>query len=289
MAEQLFQAGEAGMELPADTSLPFFAYGALQPTMPAFRWVRQYLASEPVPEEVRGELFARDGLPLLHLNGALPVQGCLIRWCEDVAPDAYAAVCRFEPRKHYIWTVAQLESGVTVNLLVDRYPNKGNPQPLDNPSRWRMGDDPAFGEGLATVAESLAELSQTENHWRRFFKAQMAYLLLWSILERLSALCVGPAKEPTSRVNELYALPGMDNLIAKHVDRTDAVADARDPTKSYRLDKAVPKKCFQYYYQVRSNLSHRGKGVFNELDKVERSAHELLAITREYLSALEAA
>lgn len=278
----------SAMDLPGDISLPFFTYGLLKPSMPAFGMLKPYLANEPVLDIVRGELFARDGLPLLHLNGSLPVRGYRMHWCDDAFAEAYEAVGRFEPRKHYTWKQVILESGQEANVLVDRFPTKGNPQPLDDPSQWRITDDPAFGEGLATVADTIAELDNTDSQWKRFFKAQMAYLLLWSILERLSALCIGPAKDPTIRVHQLHALPGMKELLVKHVHRSDKVADSRDPSQSYKLDAEEPQKCFKYYYQVRSNLSHRGKGVYNEIDKVEGSARELLAITTDYLSMLGA-
>ena len=89
------------------------------------------------------------------------------------------------------------------------------------------------------------------------------------------------------RIKRLHELPGMADLVRLNVQRTDKVSDSRNPDATYNLDGANAKKCFEYYYQVRSNLSHRGKGVSNEFDKVHCSLKELLAITQQYLVKLK--
>lgn len=275
------------LDLPDDTSLPLFVYGALKPGMPAFESLRGFLGGQPETAKVLGELYVRDGLPLLFLNDAVEVRGFLLGWRPEMASDAYQAVCVFEPRKHYEWGVVDVVEGGQANVLLVRYPTKGNPQPLHK-TEWQLTDDPAFGEGLAVVREVLHEIEANGdwNDWQRFFRAQMAYLLLWSILERLSALCFGPGLDPTGRVKRMHELPGMSELVAKHIDREDKVSDSRNPDATYKLNKANPKQSFNYYYQVRSNLSHRGKAVHNEVDKVSKSLSELLAITEGYLASL---
>lgn len=280
-------AASSVLELPPDITLPLFVYGALKPRMPAFESLRGFVEDPPEVAEVDGELCVRDGLPLLFIKDYSRVRGFLLRWQPDKERDAYRTVCEFEPRKHYQWQVVSLAGGGQANALCVRYPDKGNPQSLDQ-AEWNLTDDPAFGEGLETVREMVREIGSNWewNVWQRFFRAQMAYLLLWSILERLSALCFGPARDPIKRVNLLYELHGMRELIGKHVQREDAVSDSRNPKTVYKLDKANPKKCFDYYYQVRSNLSHRGKAVHSEVEKVTESLSELSAITDGYLKSL---
>jgi len=275
------------LRAPTNKALPFFVYGALKPGMPAFHRI-QPLALEPFePARVEGSLYVRDGLPLLILEPGM-TEGYLLRWKHGSEEDGYRLVCEFEPPKHYQWAEVTLESGIKANALVARFRNKGNPQPLFS-SVWRLADDPGFGEGLPVVREATEELeSATWNDWQRFFRAQMAYLLLWSVLERLSALCFGPGEDPHKRVTSLAELPGMGELVKSHVQRADRVSDSRDPSQSYELNGSDAKKCFQYYYQVRSNLSHRGKGVYNEFAKVKESLSELLAIAEGYLQLLRA-
>lgn len=248
------------MDLPNNNALPLFVYGVLKPGMPAFEQLRNLVVFPFQRDQVAGELYVRDGLPLLKLNASGNVEGFLLRWIHGEEANGYKVVCEFEPRKHYEWCEITLESGAAANALVMRYPTKGNPQRLELPS-WHLSDDPAFGPGIVAVASALKEVENEprdsmESKWQSFFHAQMAYLLLWSILERLSALCFGPGKDPTERVNEFYELPGIEELLRQNVSRTDLVADSRNPDKAYRLDSNNAKNSFKYYYQVRSNLSH---------------------------------
>lgn len=279
---------ESKLSLPSNNSLPLFVYGALKPGMPAFARLCPYVDGQPRKTKVAGELFVRDGLPLLFLNNHENVDGFLLSWKSSQEEIAYQLLCDFEPDKHYEWKEVTTTSGEHVNLLVAKYQSKGNPQPLFS-QNWKLTDDPAFGEGLTVVRKSLEDLKSNDSwsEWERFFKAQMAYLLLWSILERLSALCFGASKEPHHRVNLLHELSGMTELVSKYVKRKDSVSDSRNPNNIYKLDADNPKKCFQYYYQIRCNLSHRGKAVQNEVEKVQLSLEELLTITEQYLTILK--
>jgi len=88
------------------------------------------------------------------------------------------------------------------------------------------------------------------------------------------------------RVKGFHLLPGIPELVAEIVQREDKVSDSRKASKFYRLDRTNAKKCFLYYYQLRSNISHRGKGVRNEYDRLHASLTELLQITERYLEIL---
>ena len=275
------------MNPPKRLDWPLFVYGALKPGFPAFEAIRA-LVETFTRDVVTGELWVRDGLPLLSKSGHGSVDGYLLHWKPGQADNGYAAVCAFEPRKHYAWSEVTLKTGAQANALVIRFPTKGNPQRLDS-SSWSLTNDPAFGPGLETVQRVLEEVDRISDsdEWPRFFRAQMAYLLLWSILERLSALCFGPGQDPMQRIKKLHELSGMKDLVSLTVQRTDTVSDSRDPNTDYKLDRTDAESCFKYYYQVRSNLSHRGKGMFNEFDKVHYSLKELLTITQQYLDKLK--
>ena len=287
------------MDLPERLDWPLFVYGALKPGFPAFEAIRASVESS-TRDSVSGELLVRDGLPMLRKSDHGSVDGYLLHWKPGQADNGYAAVCAFEPRKHYAWSEVTLETGAQANALVIRYPDKGNPQPPDRSfpmhssvakppterdphhsihSVWNLTDDPAFGPGLEAVERVVKEVDKMrktmDDIWPRFFRSQMAYLLLWSILERLSALCFGPGQDPMQRIKRLHELPGMVDLVHLNVQRTDKVSDSRNPDATYKLDGTNAKKCLDYYYQVRSNLSHRGKSMFKEIDKVHCSLKEL--------------
>jgi hypothetical protein len=70
----------------------------------------------------------------------------------------------------------------------------------------------------------------------------------------------------------------------EHVSERREVFRADDPTGKYILDTNTPEKAVSYYYQIRSNLIHRGKGVVHDHARIEKSLKELLAIFRQVLS-----
>lgn len=289
--ERLVEPLSTSMNPPANIHLPLFVYGALKPGLPGFQCLRQFVDSA-TEDAARGELLVRDGLPLLRVNDRESIGGWLLKWKDRHEDDAYSVVCAFEPRKHYEWKAVTLQSGQQANVLVIRYSQKGSPQPLPS-TRWILTDDPAFGPGLDEVERILKEVEQMpgergdfEANWQRFFRAQMGYLLLWSILERLSAFCIGPSLDPMERIKLMPTLPGIAQAVKNHVKRDSRISDSRDPSATYSLDAEDAKKSLLYYYQVRSNLSHRGKGVFQEFDLVRSSLRELLGITRDYLKNL---
>lgn len=275
------------MGLPPDLSLPLFVYGALKPGMPAHQALRPFLLGTPQRDRVAGEIYVRDALPLLILSPDTRTDGFILTWQSGMEREAYDLVCAFEPREHYAWTTTSLDSGLAANVMIARYPTKGHPEPLGS-SQWSLVDDPAFGEGLKVIRSVIQDsLGNPEwSVWEKFFRAQMAYLLLWSVLERLAALCFGPGRDPTERVSRLHQLPGMAELVREVVHRTDRVTDSRDPSSAVTLDAENAKKSFDYYYQVRSNLSHRGKAVHTDVDRVQGSLEELLQITERFLDGL---
>lgn len=276
----------SGMNLPQDLSLPLFVYGSLKPGMPAYESIAGLVVGSPMRDHVAGTLYLRDGLPLFFLKDSRKISGYVLKF--DSSSLGYEQICAFEPKSQYQWEEAETANGLRVNILIGKEISKGNPVVCES-DEWQLVHDPAFGEGLPVVRRAMEEIIANThwNSWEKFFRSQMAYLLLWSIIERLSALCIGPLVNPNKRVSKLHTLRGMNALIEKHIQRTDVVSDSRNPSDTVKLSKSNPKKCFEYYYQVRSNLSHRGKAVPNELEKVMGSLPELLNITEDYLKSLK--
>ncbi len=105
------------MNSPPNIDLPFFVYGALKPGMPGYEGIREFVGPEPKIVCASGELFVRDGLPLLFLNNYGPVKGFLIYWKDGSNDKAYRAICDFEPRKHYEWKEIVVDSSIWANVL----------------------------------------------------------------------------------------------------------------------------------------------------------------------------
>jgi hypothetical protein len=275
--------------LPRDISLPFFAYGSLKPGEPAHHQIEGFLAETPSEAVIEGCLWVRDGLPLLETPTDCPtgVQGFLLKFKPELYREAYEAICSFEPRKHYSWR-SQVLRGLTnvVNVLVGKKLSRGRAVQLETGS-WTLLDDPVFRFGLAEVDRVLSSdavnvfVSAPPNDfdWPRFFRLQMAYLLLWSAIERFSAFLLSPSLEPMARITQLGDHEVFQSSFLKAgVTRKDEVCDSRDPSKSFSLDSANPAEASLYYYQVRNNLSHRGKGAWADGEVVRNSLVELKSI-----------
>jgi hypothetical protein len=114
--------------------------------------------------------------------------------------------------------------------------------------------------------------------WPRLFCLQMAYVLFWAVMERYAALAYGPNLEPMEKVRQIGADPLFQAALQSTVERTHRVFDSRDPASRATLHVRHPGSSAKYYYQVRCNMSHRGKGAWQDGELVRQSLIELLSI-----------
>jgi hypothetical protein len=112
----------------------------------------------------------------------------------------------------------------------------------------------------------------------------MGYLLLWSAIERYCSLRWGFRGGPVQRVRRLADEPLFVRALEEHAQPGRIVYRADDPGAAAReLNPAEPTRAIDFYYQVRSNITHRGKAAHDELWLVESSLSELTAIFRTVL------
>lgn len=201
---------------------------------------------------------------------------------------AWSVVCSFEPPAQYKWSVTQAHSGeqeITANVLVGKKLHTGTAP--ETVQLWSARHDPVFHEGLAEVRRLVAEAApdgvgsqpDTPELWQMFFRLQSAYLLLWSIVERFTAFRFGPGLDPWPRIVRLNQDATFREAVVAGGAKPDVVIDARDPETRYRL-AADGTGAAKYFYQVRSNLSHRGKSAFKDAQLVYKSVTELEAAMR---------
>jgi hypothetical protein len=115
------------------------------------------------------------------------------------------------------------------------------------------------------------------------FRLQMAYLLLWSAIERYVSLRYHFGDCVTKKVNRLAREESFIRGLRDYVTNNREVYRADRPEKKEVLDRENPEKALDYYYQVRSNITHRGKGVERDHERVLKSLRELLSIFRSVL------
>lgn len=188
-----------------------------------------------------------------------------------------------EPDRHYFWDIGQVKNG-DVNVLFGRSPSKGSEYCEEK--EWDGWKDPLFKEALDVVKEAL---NSKVFNWdlKSFFKLQMAYLLLWSSIERYVSLRYHLGNKVTEKVGQLGFERAFAESLRKYVKDSREVYRADQPDKKEILDPNSPNKSVSYYYQVRSNIIHRGKGVVKDYDLLSNSLAELLPIFRDVLKAAE--
>lgn len=135
--------------------------------------------------------------------------------------------------------------------------------------------------------EETLESQDFDWNLKPLFRLQMAYLLLWSSIERYVSLRYHLGDKVTEKVGQLAHEPAFGECLPRYVKGRREVYRTDQPTKREVLDPKSPEKAVRYYYQVRSNVTHRGKGVARDYELLRYSLAELLAIFRGVLKAAE--
>lgn len=288
--KELLENTEKKMELPQNTELPYFAYGLFKPGELAYKQIKEFVDEKPQKKVINGSLLVRDGLPLLKLGTLEKVEGYLINFKKDVSMRAYDKICQFEPKEQYKWDKYELPNNGSANLLIGRSLEK-RAVSYDK-DEWKAQEDPVFNEAMLLVTEmvnnyAIKEFKSVEPErfdWKRLFQLQMAYLLLWSAIERFCSLAYGPGKDPMKKLKPLSGEQAFKDALKYVVKKSRNVFDSRN-LKLYRLNADEPDSSVNYYYGVRSNLTHRGKGAHNDGETVRLSLIELAEIFQQLLVA----
>lgn len=273
------------MERPDNSSLPFFAYGIFRPGQLGYFQLREFVHEIAEPLEIDGMLLLRDGLPIIDPNGTGRIKGVLLTFQATRADEAYGRIAALEPDKHYRWGTS-LTKGVPANVLFGRSPKKGSVYCED--AEWNGWDDPLFTSALEVIDETLQSSQEFKWDLKPLFRLQMAYLLLWSAIERYVSLRYHFGDRVTEKVNQLACELAFGNGLKQHVKRSCEVYRADRPGQKVVLDPLAPEKALTYYYQIRSNITHRGKGVIRDHERVLEALSQLLPIFQGVLEAAHA-
>lgn len=284
-----------GVGVPPDTALPFFAYGLLKSRELAHRSViGDDLERSRDAVIIGATLRYRDGLPILddQSTGGL-VRGELL-WL-DGDGEAYSRIGDFEPRRHYRWVTRHVlidDTEVAANVLAGRSPRKGSTH--EDFESWTSAEDPVLTSGLCVVTDLGFEVALDEvpampgtspELWSRFFRMSAAYLLLWSAVERFTSLAFGPALDPMERVRLLDEMPSFRAAVLRvEVRPGQRVVDSRDPSSHYQV-REDGAGAAQFWYAIRSNLSHRGKSAFQDGQLLRHALIDLHAVVKVMLTS----
>ena len=259
-----------------DVTKPLFTYGALQPGEIAHPLIELKVRRREQATLHGARLLVRDGLPFIEddATGAEYVEG----WLLDLDLAGYEAVCSFEPKRLYKWrpslasvTPSESSNGnQEANVLLGRSEQRGNPDLAG--VAWHSRDDPVLSVAPAVALDMYEAIDESQlfpNHlrtpayWEQLFHLQAAYLLLWTVYERLTALRYGPALDPVARIHQLQVDPKFMSAFQNAGCKGGyAVYDSRNLSKVTVGPNG--EKALEAWYLARSNLSHRGKGAHGD-------------------------
>lgn len=272
------------MDRPDDISRPFFAYGIFRPGQLGFFQLREFVQEISDTIQIAGNLRLRDGLPIIDPEGKGLVKGSLLQFSKADAGKAYDRILELEPGHQYRWGTTSVKE-TTANVLYGKRPGRGS-VPFEG-SEWNGWDDPLFTAALDVVEETLKSQDKFEWDLKPLFRLQMAYLLLWSAIERYVSLRYHFGESVMAKIKRLADEAAFFEGLKRYVKDKRDVYRADRPGDKEVLDPELPGKSVLYYYQIRCNVTHRGKGVVRDHEQLLKSLSELLPIFRETLEAAQ--
>ena len=240
-----------------NTKLPFFSYGIFRPGEIPFIGIINFI-DKIEKLTIKGHIQIRDGVYLFSEKLEGDVNGFLIYFKSNLSESAYDFINSLEPNKIFRWSEKLDENSNPFNLLIGKSPNKGSESIEELHNNYSTTIDPYFTTGLAMLNEF--KLPDCDWELKGSFEIQMRYMFLWTIIERFTFLRYSLGGNPNSRVKSLadneYFIIGLK----KYVNKERKIFDTQT-LRHYTLNADEPKKAIDYYYQVRNNLTHRGKGI----------------------------
>lgn len=264
-----------------DITKPFFAYGVFRPGEISFLGIKDYVDLDNCKkDDIFGYLSIWDGMSILCKDNNNKTSGYIINFKnKNCAQEAYSFINDIEPiddkNKLYNWDEdTPIDYSGRVNLLVqaNKFPETKNNDPEDWPTIWL---DPFFNIETKDSAISILldykipKFDNTGNAFPSFeplFDLQMHYLMLWTVIERFVFFRYGKKESIKSGnrtiTESLFEFSKSDyfqNGCKMHItikDRKVFSSDKGSPTSLFYGNKYN----ISYYYQVRNNITHRGKG-----------------------------
>lgn len=240
-----------------NTELPFFSYGIFRPGEIPFIGIINFI-DKIEKLTIKGHIRIRDGVHLFSEKPEDDVNGFLIYFKPNLSESAYKFINSLEPNKIFRWSEKLDENSNSFNLLIGKSPTKGSESIEELPNIYSTTIDPYFTTGLAMLNEF--KLPEWDWELKGSFEIQMRYMFLWTIIERFTFLRYSLGGNPSYRVNLLADNEHFIKGLKKYVNKERKIFDTQT-LQHCTLDADKPKKAIAYYYQVRNNLTHRGKGI----------------------------
>lgn len=283
-----------------DTGVPFFSYGLFKKDEICYPLISDFVSSTEDAVISNAQLYLRDGIPLIS-TGMGSIEGDLFRFGGD-AHKAYRKINELEPtHNQYTWEKREVTAGsedIQANVLVGDKPAHGGNDLFDS---WSSKEDPLFTTAIKLIKNEINTTEESvetdvtgrikpEGH-EDIFRLNMAYLLLWTSIERYLTL----RYEPNLGTNQVDRYDVFDNFANtdKFSRGLEEVVDdeidgcrihmSKNPEKTRELSKDDPKKAIRFYWTVRNNVAHRGKSAVHDYTILRQSSLDLVKIFEEYI------
>lgn len=272
------------LDPPADTSLPFFAYGIFKPKQLAYSKIKNHVDEEKlINAEVNYGMKIRDGVPILidkqrwgHTNGFI------ITFREGHEEESYNVISKTLLKKLYEWRTIEID-GKPVNVLFGVDPDKGSNY-IEDPEDSINFDgkkDPLFSKVLGLIERNLNSIKFS---WEGegFFELQMNYMMLWSAIDRYSSLKYNRDKTTNNKkfANQKAFREGIKNF----EDKFHMPVYSNEDLKIHEFDAEDYENTIFYYYTFRCNVVHKGKSMPGDYDMLRQATEELLEIFKDVLN-----
>ena len=286
---------------------PYFVYGTLKPAEIAHYQIEKFIERLLPATLDNYALFVRDGAPVIFKSKNWKVDGFLVWPYETQYNDFELQVNSYEGERLY--SLHKIEVSCQSKKIeclthIGKNQGKSHAEPLFKP--WSSKDDPIFSQAFPHL---FAEIKKTINSestagpeisdWKYYNDITSKYLLLVTIIERLAFLYCGESfTTPEEKNGKVYYndrimkrittlgkseqfLHTYENLSNRGILHHIEVYDSRDANKS--LSTKRPKEALDAWYQVRSNLQHRGKSAWKDVKIVQDSLISLANIISDLL------
>lgn len=261
--------------MPDRLDLPFFAYGLFKVGQLGFRGIRNYVKHVDTAE-IEGWLWERDGVPLLEANGSAGrVSGSLIWFDPDGEREGYLAIASIEPQALFEWRVQKVVGGQEANVLVAISLRGADELEAAD---WNGRSDPVLFRAPQFVATLKRQACTLEfGSTDRMLMLEAAYMLLLTAIERYTSLQYHLGKKVMAKINRMALEPAFREAL-RDILKEERTVFSTSGKNSEKLVRNNPEKSLRYYYQVRSNITHRGKALARDTDLLEKCIDELVDI-----------
>ena len=276
-----------------DIDLPFFSYGIFQPKHFAYNTINDYVVNEsPIEDSIYGDLWLKDGLLIVNnpgiLNNEAPIPGYIIKFKKEFAKQAYDKINEIEPNAIYKVTyIETINKKIKANILISKENLVGIKEGDFNKGAILIRDNIKQRVECTSQNRVLKESIDEIDHQFKLLKhknkrkdkipyivnLQMINLHLWGILERYTAFRYSLKMKPNERIKELSNDKMVIDIFNKIIDdlinkdyfiklrdkKEDKIFEANSFKQGGRLNIENPSKFIQALYQIRCNITHRGK------------------------------